>query len=409
MPLAAVRWLIALGTAFIALVIVQVGPSTNVVGVSGSSTQVIVMGDSIAAGYGVSYEERWATIFAEQTSNDLVNLSLDGTRSYGLVEQVVDWPSGRSQSQLDEALSVLAEEAPGTVSAVTLGIGLNDWLWLRDPATNSHCAVTSTPACDDLVANALGGVEANLHIILTELTAALETDTHLLVMTYYDIWNTDTSAAMNSIILSEIAEHGAIHVDVPWYFSGRAAEFIADTVHPSAAGHRMLADIFSNAIPPDSDNDGLADFVEVELGLNPAMPDTDGDGLEDGPEVLVYGSDPFVRDTDGDGCSDGAETSDDATLGGLRDPLNPWDFYDVAGSPLPPQNGAPDGVIDLPNDVLGVIQHISVTGGAAYDAQFDRGTWTGPNSWNDTQGPDGVIDLPNEILGVILQFSHRCV
>ena len=40
--------------------------------------------------------------------------------------------------------------------------------------------------------------------------------------------------------------------------------------------------------------------------------------------------------------------------------------------------------------------------------QFDRGTWTGPNSWNDTQGPDGVIDLPNDILGVILQFQHRC-
>ena len=113
-------------------------------------------------------------------------------------------------------------------------------------------------------------------------------------------------------------------------------------------------------------------------------------------------------DTDGDGCSDIHENGPDETLGGQREYDNPWDFYDVAGSPLPPQNGAPDGVIDLPNDILGVIQH-HPSGTLGYDAQFDRGPWTGPNSWNETQGPDGVIDLPNDILGVILQFNHRCV
>ncbi|MCI0855294.1 MAG: hypothetical protein J4N98_01290, partial [Chloroflexi bacterium] len=75
--------------------------------------------------------------------------------------------------------------------------------------------------------------------------------------------------------------------------------------------------------------------------------------------------------------------------------------------PLPPQNGAPDGVVDLPNDILGVIQH-HPAGTLGYDVQFDRGPWTGPNSWNETQAPDGVIDLPNDILGVILQFQHSC-
>ena len=117
---------------------------------------------------------------------------------------------------------------------------------------------------------------------------------------------------------------------------------------------------------------------------------------------------PKPGDTDGDGCPDVHENGLDETLGGQRDYLNPNDFYDVAGSPLPPQNGAPDGVIDLPNDILGVIQH-HPAGTLGYDVQFDRGPWTGPNSWNDTQGPDGVIDLPNDILGVILQFNHRCL
>ena len=116
---------------------------------------------------------------------------------------------------------------------------------------------------------------------------------------------------------------------------------------------------------------------------------------------------PHPGDSDGDGCSDQQENGPDETLGGQRDYLNPHDFYDVAGDPNPPQNGAPDGVVDLPNDILGVILH-HPAGPMGYDVQFDRGTWTGPNSWNDTQGPDGVIDLPNDILGVIEQFNHSC-
>ncbi len=375
MPLVAVRWLTALVAAFIAVFILQVGTSTNSVGVAGSPTQVIVMGNSLASGCCVPYEEQWATIFAEQTGNDLVNLGIGGTRSRGIIERVVDWPSGRSQPQLDEALSLLAEATPGAVSAVTLGIGANDWLWLRDP-DGRLCAVDSTPACDELVAQALAGIEANLHVILTELTAALEPDTHLLVMTYYDIWNKDTTAAMNSIILSEIAEHGAIHVDVPAYFSGRDSEFISgDTVHPSTEGHRMLAEVFTNAIPPDSDNDGLADFVEAQLGLDLTMPDTDGDLCQDGTELFASAAD-----------------------GGERDPLNPWDLYDVSG----PGGGPPDGVVDLANDILGVILHVT-----DYDPRFDRGPSIGPNPWNMT-APDGRIDLANDILGVVLQFRHSC-
>ncbi|MCH7579508.1 MAG: SGNH/GDSL hydrolase family protein [Chloroflexi bacterium] len=404
MPLVAVRWTTVLAAAFVAVFVTQVGTFTNTVGVAGPATQVIVMGDSLAAGCcGIPYDERWATIFAEETSNDLVNLGIGGTRSYGLVDQIFDWPSGRSQSQLDEALSLLAEATPGAVSVVTLGIGANDWLWLRDP-DGTFCAFTSTPACDDLVAQAVAGIEVNLHIALTELTAALEPDTHLLVMTYYDIWNQDSTSAMNNIILSEIAEHGAIHVDVPKFLSGHESEFISDdTVHPSTEGQRLLANIFVNAIPPDSDHDGLADVVEAQLGSDPDMADTDGDGLEDGLEILVYGSDVFDPDTDGDGCSDGAETSDNASQGGLRDPLNPWDFYDVAGF----GGGPPDGVVDLANDLLGVIQHYSPTGAAPYDVRFDRGPSSGPNPWN-MSAPDGVIDLPNDFLGIVLQFNHRC-
>ena len=88
----------------------------------------------------------------------------------------------------------------------------------------------------------------------------------------------------------------------------------------------------------------------------------------------------------------------------MRDPLNPNDFYDVAGG----GGGPPDGIIDLSNDIFWVIQHYAPTGlEAEYDVNFDRGPSAGPNAWNMT-APDGVIDLSNDILGVIQQYFHDC-
>ena len=56
----------------------------------------------------------------------------------------------------------------------------------------------------------------------------------------------------------------------------------------------------------DTDNDGLSDTEEEELGTDPEDSDTDGDGLEDKKE-LELGTDPNDIDTDGDGVSDGDE------------------------------------------------------------------------------------------------------
>ncbi len=113
---------------------------------------------------------------------------------------------------------------------------------------------------------------------------------------------------------------------------------------------------------------------------------------------------PEPGDTDGDGCSDAKEFGMDETLGGRRDYLNPWDFFDVYG---PGQSPTLDGVIDLPNDVLGVIQHFAPQGQPPYEVSFDRGHRDGEILWNMT-APDGVIDLPIDILGVIYQFGHNC-
>ena len=63
----------------------------------------------------------------------------------------------------------------------------------------------------------------------------------------------------------------------------------------------------TNPEDPDTDNDGLNDGLEVEIGSNPLVADTDEDGLEDGAERNEHNSDPTLVDTDGDTIGDGEE------------------------------------------------------------------------------------------------------
>jgi hypothetical protein len=43
----------------------------------------------------------------------------------------------------------------------------------------------------------------------------------------------------------------------------------------------------------DTDNDGLTDLEELQLGIDPANPDSDGDGIADGDEVQA-GTNPAL-------------------------------------------------------------------------------------------------------------------
>ena len=101
-------------------------------------------------------------------------------------------------------------------------------------------------------------------------------------------------------------------------------------------GEISITVMVGNIPDVDSDNDGLLDKQEIELGTDPQNPDTDGDG-----------------------CQDGAEVNNSPEEGGGRDPLNPWDFYDV---PVPAlgADGRTDGVknqvVDMA-DVLAVLHY----------------------------------------------------
>jgi lysophospholipase L1-like esterase len=220
-----------------------------------AAKQIIVLGDSFTSAYGVTAEQSWAAIYADRLGCDLANLAIEGATSDALINKAYTWPSGRSQSQLAEALSLIGEAPSRNIRAVAVGIGINDWLWLQDPETSERCAVVQSAACENMFTASLENLGDNLGRILADLQPALEPGTHLIVMTYCMVWNAEKSDAINSAILSAIGDHGdAILADLREPFAGRENVLLQDTVHPSIAGHTVIADVFSNVTPPVTDS-----------------------------------------------------------------------------------------------------------------------------------------------------------
>lgn len=60
----------------------------------------------------------------------------------------------------------------------------------------------------------------------------------------------------------------------------------------------------------DTDNDGVADYLEDYFGTDKTKEDTDEDGLSDYLELLVIATNPLLADTDGNGINDGDEDAD---------------------------------------------------------------------------------------------------
>jgi hypothetical protein len=103
-------------------------------------------------------------------------------------------------------------------------------------------------------------------------------------------------------------------------------------------------------------------------------------------------------DFDGDGCSDGEELGADLAAGGLRNPLNAWDFYDATS----------DGAVNILDDVFAIANAFGPAGGPNYLEKLDRSPAPpGVDPWH-LGPPDGVITLTDDILGAVRQFGHRC-
>ncbi len=104
----------------------------------------------------------------------------------------------------------------------------------------------------------------------------------------------------------------------------------------------------------DSDNDGLNDTREFNLGCDPRLVDTDGDGLSDAKETKL-GTDPTHWDTDGDGLDDAAEFSffsDPLLFDTDGDGLNDSHEFDLGSNPIMPDTDQ-DELSDYDEFLLG--------------------------------------------------------
>ena len=116
-------------------------------------------------------------------------------------------------------------------------------------------------------------------------------------------------------------------------------------------------------------------------------------------------------DTDGDGCPDYHELGDRPSAGGLRDPFNPWDYFNNRNNGLPRSE-----------DILFVVKHYQHdlgepahdgTGGqpnhpdhVAYNTKYDRLGWLGGAGY--TYGPPNNIIRSDDILSAVKSYRHDC-
>lgn len=160
----------------------------------------------------------------------------------------------------------------------------------------------------------------------------------------------------------------------------------------------------------------------LDATVDDASLDADGDGLTNLQEYLI-GTEPCVLDTDSDGCSDSEELGPDSALGGTRDPIDPYDFYDVPAPTL--HDGGTmanrDKAISLINDVLAVLSYSGTSEGGPpnsagidYAEDVDGDTAADGRAYDRSLGavwsaaPDGAITIIGDVLLVLAQSGHSC-
>ncbi len=105
------------------------------------------------------------------------------------------------------------------------------------------------------------------------------------------------------------------------------------------------------------------------------------------------------RSSAGDGCPDKMKLSDNPTQGGLRDPLNRWDYFNPEKANTPHSQTAAD--------IFKVVLAFGKNqGNPAYSIDNDRTGLIGGNPWN--LGPPDGQESAADILAIVKQFGHNC-
>ncbi len=188
----------------------------------------------------------------------------------------------------------------------------------------------------------------------------------------------------------------------------------------------LVAQNFGRCIPPRH-----IDRPQSQYGVAPPDParcidsanydpnaDPDGDGLTNAAEVAL-GTNRCFADTDADSCPDGKESGADRLRGGQRDPLSPWDFFDVPTPPLraASPNGARTHSVTL-SDVIAILYYIGTVDGGGANAngvsyatdwnangikdgqEYDRtGSGDASQPWR-SRAPNGSVSISDAIVAL---------
>jgi hypothetical protein len=333
----------------------------------------------------------------------------------------------------------------GTTPPGPSGDGLFATLYFRTGFLGNRCLLTTDARTADELGNPLPTIDqGGCFNIIADTDADQMSDAYELAHACLNRLVSDASLDPDGDALLNIAEMNA-----------GTHPCLADTDGDTFAdgfesGYSCLDPLVPD--PADSDADGLSTLVEVALGTNPCLADTDSDTLGDlfesahaclnplaadgaaDPDVDALtnvsernaGTDPCDADTDNDACGDGDELGSNRKLGGDRDPLSPWDFYDV---PVPALQwavtpGVRNGAVSL-NDVGSVLLYVGAiagddpnANGVDYDldadanlvsdgVQYDRTPSLIPGKPWRSGAPNGAISLQD--VGVALvQVGDHC-
>jgi len=148
-----------------------------------------------------------------------------------------------------------------------------------------------------------------------------------------------------------------------------------------------------------------------------------GDAL---PTTAQNGCLDLSPDSDGDGCSNHQEMGTNPPLGGMRDPADRWDFYDVPAPALGPAdvNGVRDRAVSL-SDALAVLAYVGTrdggpptppgfsynsdlnANGIADGREYDRTPSADPAMPWRSRPPNGAVSL-QDAMTALSQVGHSC-
>ena len=192
----------------------------------------VVLGDSIAQGYGVYNRDQaaYGKIVADTNGYDYANFGVNGLRSWDLIEQL----------KTGEVAAAVAK-----ADIISLSIGGNDYLQQDLPKIFSQVSQGNYKIVND--------IQNNFREYFAEIVAMLKTanpDVALFVQTLYnprydalrDFYGLAVER-INAVITEYLAENpGAFYlVDTVPVMEGHPEYVAADTIHPSAVGNVELA------------------------------------------------------------------------------------------------------------------------------------------------------------------------